>query len=118
MARPRRARELDGTDKLKRDQRARVGAFIAAWAPRGSEQRVAELVGTIEAKQKEEQMAELKKLCGAWRKESRNGGTYYSGKVERDITIPAGSYINIFKNEDATPENRQPQLKLSWSEPE
>lgn len=112
----RNARELAGTDALKRDKRAKVGAFIAAFAPRGSEKQVAELVGNLEAKHKEEQMAELKKLCGLWKKSSKSGRTYYSGKVERDITIPAGSYVNVFKVEEATEENRKPNLEITFSE--
>lgn len=111
-----RGKELAGTDQLKRDQRRSVGAHIAAWAPRGSEERVRSLVEKIETKQKEEKMAELKKLCGLWRKSSKNGRTYYGGKVDRDITIPAGSYVNVFKIEDATEENRKPNLEILFSE--
>lgn len=116
MSRRRAAREIAGTDALKRDQRAKVGAFISAFAPPGSEQKVAELVGKLEDKHQEEQMAELKKLCGLWKKSSKSGRTYYSGKVERAITIPAGSYVNVFKVEEATEENRKPNLEITFSE--
>ena len=116
MARRWKARELAGTDALKREQRANVGAFISAFAPPGSEQQVSELVGRLATKQKEEEMAELKKFCGLWKKSSKNGRTYYSGKVERDITIPAGSYVNVFKVEDADEVNRKPNLEIMFSE--
>jgi hypothetical protein len=62
-------------------------------------------------------MADMKEVCGAWKKDGRSGA-YYSGKVKDDIVIPAGSYINIFQNKDATEENRKPQLRVLFSEPE
>lgn len=62
-------------------------------------------------------MAEMKEVCGVWRKEGRSG-KFYSGKVKEDIVIPAGSYVNIFQNKDATEENRKPQLRVLFSEPE
>ena len=116
MTRRRTARELAGTDALKREHRAKVGAAISAFAPPGSEQQVSELVGRLTTKQKEEDMAELKKLCGLWKKAAKNGRTYYSGKVERDVTIPAGSYVNVFKVDDADEANRKPNLEIMFSE--
>ena len=62
-------------------------------------------------------MADLVEIAGLWKKEGRNGA-YYSGKAKEDIVIPAGSYINVFKNADASEENRKPQLRVLFSPPE
>jgi hypothetical protein len=63
-------------------------------------------------------MSDMKELAGVWKTTGRSGATYYSGKVKEDITIPAGSYINVFQNKDATDENRKPQLRILFNEPE
>lgn len=49
-----------------------------------------------------------------WRRTSKKGGTYYSGK----ITVNGVTEELVgFDNEDATPENKQPSIKLYRSEP-
>ena len=63
-------------------------------------------------------MADMKELAGVWKKQGRSGASYYSGQVKETITIPAGSYINVFQNKDATEENRKPQLRILFNEPE
>lgn len=62
-------------------------------------------------------MADMKEICGAWKKQGRSA-SYYGGQVKETITIPAGSYVSIFQNRDATEENRKPALRVLFSEPE
>lgn len=62
-------------------------------------------------------MSELKELCGVWEKTSKTGGrTYYSGKTSREIVIPAGAFVSVFKNDTAADDERKPALKIMWSE--
>ena len=113
-------RELKGTDALKRpDQRGAALAAILASAPPGTSEAIKEQFPNLYGNTKErESMAELKDICGAWKRQPKNGGrAYYSGKVEREIVIPAGSYLNVFQNPDANEENKKPQLKIAFSEP-
>lgn len=63
-------------------------------------------------------MADLVEVAGVWRKQDRNGGTYYSGRTKEDIVIPAGSYINVFKNRAAEEDERKPALRVLFSAPD
>ena len=62
-------------------------------------------------------MAEMIEICGAWKKQGRSA-SYYGGQVKETITIPAGSYVSIFQNKDATEENRKPALRVLFSAPD
>ena len=62
-------------------------------------------------------MADMIEICGAWKKQGRTA-KYYSGQVKNEIVIPAGSYVTIFQNADATEENRKPPLRVLFSPPE
>lgn len=111
------ARELAGTNALKPNERKNVAAAVMMMTP-GPSEAVRELTERLTSKQRIKDMAELKDICGAWKRQPKNGGrAYYSGKVEREIVIPAGSYLNVFQNPDANEENKKPQLKIAFSEP-
>ena len=55
-----------------------------------------------------EKKTDLESFGALWRKESKNGRTYYSGTVEGrdDVKLLA------FSNEHATEENGQPHVRL------
>ena len=42
------------------------------------------------------------------------GKVAFTTWAKEDIVIPAGAKILIFKNEAATTENRQPDMKVVW----
>ena len=42
------------------------------------------------------------------------GKVAYTTWAKEDIHIPAGAKILVFKNQAATPDNRQPDLKIVW----
>jgi len=48
---------------------------------------------------------DLIRLCGLWRHESKSGQTYYSGRLNRDVSVL------IFKNE-AKKDEKSPDLTL------
>jgi uncharacterized protein (DUF736 family) len=40
----------------------------------------------------------LLELGSVWKKTSKAGNVFYSGKVAQDITLTKGEYINVFPN--------------------
>ena len=57
----------------------------------------------------------MEKVVSLW---TGRGKVAYSGFVEEEITIPKGAKILAFNNSNATPQNRQPQLRLVWVPPQ
>jgi len=61
-------------------------------------------------------MRDLVSVCGLWKKTSKAGESYMSGKTKETVTIPAGCYINVFKVKNKKNEN-SPDYSIMYSYP-
>ena len=43
-------------------------------------------------------MSDSKRVCSLFSNASKSGGTYYSGKTQEAITIPAGARVTLVKS--------------------
>lgn len=93
-----------------------VAAAIEAFAPAGREEQARQLAANVANIEEQKAMAEMNELCGVWKKKSKAGTTYYGGKTSREIVIPAGAFVSVFKNEAAAEDDKKPALRIMWSE--
>ena len=50
-------------------------------------------------------------VSGLW---TGRGKVAYTGRIREDVSIPKGAKLLVFRNPNATPENRQPAFNLCW----
>lgn len=63
----------------------------------------------------------LKTLTGLWRREPKSGSgkAYYSGKLSQDVTLRAGTWLQVHKNTKRPgKEDSDPDLTLTVQEDE
>lgn len=62
-------------------------------------------------------MGKLNELSGLWERTSANGTVYASAQLKEDVTLPAGTWIQLWNNDKGDNE-RRPDFKLTYSLPE
>tara|TARA_A100001037_G_scaffold73710_1_gene65948 strand:+ start:2435 stop:2662 length:228 start_codon:yes stop_codon:yes gene_type:complete len=72
-------------------------------------------MGTESGEEKTDEKTEMHKVVSLW---TGRGKVAFSGFVEEDLTIPKGAKILAFNNSKATPQNRQPTIRLVWIPPQ
>lgn len=64
-----------------------------------------------------DQNQKMQELCGVWEKTTRDDLAYLSGRVKETITIPEGSYVNVFENRYKKPGENKPDFRIMVSLP-